>query len=74
MSGFGGIGVMLIPNDMMYALVSENAEYGFEGTLAEFVRLRLFCGLPRTAYRSILCNHFGTHYDILHNCRHPDAC
>lgn len=43
MSGFGGIGVVLLPNDMVYYFVSDNAEYGFKRTLAELHQIRPLC-------------------------------
>lgn len=43
MSGFGGIGVVLLPNDMVYYFVSDNKEYGFKTTLIELNKIRSMC-------------------------------
>ncbi|MFZ6756032.1 hypothetical protein ACO0K9_02340 [Undibacterium sp. Ji50W] len=43
MSGFGGIGVVLLPNNMVYYFVSDNKEYGFKQTLIELNKIRTLC-------------------------------
>lgn len=43
MSGFGGIGVVLLPNDMVYYFVSDNKEYGFKKALIELDKIRTLC-------------------------------
>jgi len=43
MSGFGGIGVIMLPNDMVYYFVSDNKEYGFKKTLIELTKIRSIC-------------------------------
>ena len=44
MSGFGGIGVVMLPNDMVYYYVSDNNEYGFTKTIKELEKLSPVCG------------------------------
>jgi len=43
MSGFGGIGLVLLPNDMVYYFVSDNHEYGFKSALIELNKVRPLC-------------------------------
>lgn len=43
MSGFGGIGVVLLPNDMVYYYVSDNNEYGFTQTVNELNKISPAC-------------------------------
>jgi hypothetical protein len=43
MSGYGGIGLMLLPNDMIYYFVSDRFEYGFQRTLTELNKIRSLC-------------------------------
>lgn len=43
MSGFGGIGVVLLPNNMVYYFVSDHKEYGFKQTLIELNKIRTLC-------------------------------
>ena len=43
MSGFGGIGVVLLPNNMVYYYVSDKDEYGFKKTLIELQKIRTLC-------------------------------
>ncbi len=43
MAGFGGIGLVLLPNDMVYYFVSDNHEYGFKSALAELNKIRPLC-------------------------------
>ena len=43
MSGFGGIGVVMLPNNMVYYFVSDNKEYGFKKTLIELNKIRTIC-------------------------------
>lgn len=43
MSGFGGIGVVLLPNNMVYYYVSDHHEYGFKRTLLELNKIRSLC-------------------------------
>lgn len=43
MSGFGGIGVVMLPNDMVYYYVSDNDEYGFTETLSELDKISPVC-------------------------------
>lgn len=43
MSGYGGIGLMMLPNDMIYYFVSDRHEYGFQRTLAELNKIRSLC-------------------------------
>lgn len=43
MSGFGGIGVVLLPNNMLYYFVSDNSEHSFVSTVAELDKLGDFC-------------------------------
>lgn len=44
MSGFGGIGVVLLPNDMVYYFVGDRHEYGFRKSLVELNKIRSLCG------------------------------
>ncbi|WP_018983637.1 choice-of-anchor D domain-containing protein [Salinimonas chungwhensis] len=44
MSGFGGIGVVMLPNDMVYYYVSDNNEYGFTKTIRELEKISPVCG------------------------------
>ncbi|XOV80325.1 MAG: choice-of-anchor D domain-containing protein [Aestuariibacter sp.] len=44
MSGYGGIGVVMLPNDMVYYYVSDNKEYGFTKTIAELEKISAVCG------------------------------
>jgi hypothetical protein len=44
MSGYGGIGVVMLPNDMVYYFVSDNKEYGFTKTIAELEKISAVCG------------------------------
>ena len=39
MSGFGGIGVVMLPGTMIYYFVSDNKEYGFSKTLIELHKI-----------------------------------
>lgn len=43
MSGYGGIGLMLLPNNMIYYFVSDRFEYGFQRTLSELNKIRSLC-------------------------------
>jgi hypothetical protein len=43
MSGFGGIGLVLLPNGMLYYYVSDNSEYGFTKTLKELDKIAPVC-------------------------------
>jgi hypothetical protein len=43
MSGFGGIGVVLLPNNMVYYYVSDKLEYGFKNSLVELHKIRSIC-------------------------------
>lgn len=43
MSGFGGIGVVMLPNDMVYYYVSDNKEYGFSKTVKELQKISPVC-------------------------------
>ncbi|MGZ8313980.1 MAG: hypothetical protein ACXW3B_02335 [Telluria sp.] len=43
MSGFGGIGVVLLPNNMVYYFFSDNKEYQFKKALIELKKIRNFC-------------------------------
>jgi hypothetical protein len=43
MSGFGGIGVVMLPGNMVYYFVSDNKEYGFRKTLIELHKIRSLC-------------------------------
>ncbi|NDV91347.1 serine hydrolase [Alteromonas sp. 345S023] len=45
MSGFGGIGVVMMPNNMVYYYVSDNSEYGFIKTIKELEKISPICGL-----------------------------
>ncbi|NMH60263.1 choice-of-anchor D domain-containing protein [Alteromonas ponticola] len=44
LSGFGGIGVVMLPNDMVYYYVSDNKEYGFTTTVKELNKISPVCG------------------------------
>jgi len=43
MSGFGGIGVVMLPNDMVYYYVSDSDAYAFNGAAIELQKIRSFC-------------------------------
>ena len=43
MSGYGGIGIVMLPNDMVYYFVSDNMEHGFKKTLIELNKIRSIC-------------------------------
>lgn len=43
MSGFGGIGLVLLPNNMVYYYVSDNHEYGFKNAVIELNKIRSIC-------------------------------
>ena len=43
MSGFGGISVVLLPNNMVYYFFSDNAEYTFSDTATELNKIGDFC-------------------------------
>ncbi|MBE9549377.1 MAG: choice-of-anchor D domain-containing protein [Proteobacteria bacterium] len=43
MSGFGGIGVVMLPNDMVYYYVSDSNAYAFNGAAEELQKIRSFC-------------------------------
>ncbi|GGD49282.1 choice-of-anchor D domain-containing protein [Lacimicrobium alkaliphilum] len=43
MSGFGGIGLVLLPNGMQYYYVSDNSEYGFTKTVKELDKIAPVC-------------------------------
>ncbi len=43
MSGFGGIGLVLLPNNMIYYHVSDNGEYKFKKALIELNKIRSIC-------------------------------
>lgn len=43
MSGYGGIGIVLLPNNMVYYYVSDKGEYGFKKTLIELQKIRNLC-------------------------------
>ncbi|GAA0858640.1 hypothetical protein [Aliiglaciecola litoralis] len=43
MSGFGGIGVVMLPNNMLYYFVSDNMQYGFVKTLMELHKIAPIC-------------------------------
>lgn len=43
MSGFGGISVVLLPNNMVYYFFSDNAEYTFNNTVGELDKIGDFC-------------------------------
>ena len=43
LSGYGGITLLLMPNDTVYYLVSDNGEFGFADALAESHRLKSMC-------------------------------
>jgi len=43
MSGFGGIGLVLLPNNMVYYYVSDNHEYGFKNAVIELNKIRNIC-------------------------------
>jgi hypothetical protein len=49
MSGFGGIGLVLLPNDMVYYFVSDNHEYGFKSALIELDKIRPLCSAAGSA-------------------------
>ncbi|GAB3011047.1 choice-of-anchor D domain-containing protein [Bowmanella dokdonensis] len=43
MSGFGGIGLVMLPNGMVYYYVSDNNEYGFTKTVKELNKISPVC-------------------------------
>ncbi|MES2074091.1 MAG: hypothetical protein V4462_00595 [Pseudomonadota bacterium] len=43
MSGFGGIGIVLLPNNMVYYFVSDNHEYAFKKAVIELNKIRNVC-------------------------------
>ena len=43
LSGYGGIGLVLLPNGMIYYFVSDNQEYGFKNALIELNKIRSIC-------------------------------
>lgn len=43
MSGFGGIGIVMLPNDMVYYYVSDSDAYAFNGAALELHKIRSFC-------------------------------
>lgn len=43
MSGFGGISVVLLPNNMVYYFFSDNAEYTFNNSVGELDKIGDFC-------------------------------
>lgn len=43
MSGFGGIGIVMLPNDMVYYYVSDSESYAFNGAAIELQKIRSFC-------------------------------
>lgn len=43
MSGFGGIGAVLLPNNMLYYFFSDNNEHSFVNTVAELDKIGDFC-------------------------------
>jgi len=43
MSGYGGIGIVMLPNDMVYYFVSDSGAYGFKGAAIELQKIRSFC-------------------------------
>ncbi|WP_168171445.1 choice-of-anchor D domain-containing protein [Lacimicrobium sp. SS2-24] len=43
MSGFGGIGLVILPNNMLYYYVSDNKEYGFTKTVRELDKIASVC-------------------------------
>ncbi len=43
MSGFGGISVILLPNNMVYYFFSDNAEYTFNSSVGELNKIGNFC-------------------------------
>ena len=43
MSGFGGIGLVLLPNNMVYYYVSDNHEYAFKNAVVELNKIRSIC-------------------------------
>jgi len=44
MSGYGGIGVVMFPNDAVYYFVSDSASYAFGGAEAELHKISNVCG------------------------------
>ena len=44
MSGYGGIGVVMFPNDAVYYFVSDSANYAFGGAEAELNKVSNICG------------------------------
>lgn len=43
MSGFGGIGIVMLPNDMVYYYVSDSGSFAFNGAALELQKIRNFC-------------------------------
>lgn len=43
MSGFGGIGIVMLPNDMVYYFVSDSGAFAFNGAALELQKIRNFC-------------------------------
>jgi hypothetical protein len=43
MSGFGRIGIVMLPNDMVYYYVSDSEAYAFNGAAIELHKIRSFC-------------------------------
>lgn len=43
MSGFGGISVILLPNNMVYYFFSDNAEYTFNNSVTQLDKIGNFC-------------------------------
>ncbi len=44
MSGYGGIGVVMLPTGMIYYYASDNNEYGFMKSVAELNKISPLCG------------------------------
>ncbi|MBX3699284.1 MAG: hypothetical protein KF811_15870 [Dokdonella sp.] len=47
MPGFGGIWVVLLPNNMVYYFFSDSAEYSFSDTAKELNKIGSFCYFVR---------------------------
>ncbi|WP_196140216.1 choice-of-anchor D domain-containing protein [Aliikangiella sp. G2MR2-5] len=43
MSGYGGIGIVMLPNDMVYYFVSDSGTYTFNAAAVELQKIRSFC-------------------------------
>lgn len=43
MSGYGGIGLVMLPNNMVFYFVSDHFEYGFKKALVELNKIRSLC-------------------------------